>query len=197
MAKKREEYHMTRINGKTISLRELSWDDQMEIRQWATDPDTTRWLGNAYLRPQTFEQTQSWLRSHLDGDVAGLHYAIADRATDRYVGQIDLIRMDTQARHGEMAIVLCPDSQNRDIGKEAIRLLLSCAFETWNLHRVYLRVDADNVRAIACYRSCGFREEGRMRDDRYWGGRYHDTVCMGILREEWHTAYVCSGGMAE
>lgn len=176
---------MTRIKGEGINLREYSWDDQMEIRQWATDPDTTRWLGPGYLRPQTFEQTQAWLRSHLEGNAGGINFAIADSATDRYVGQINLFKIDNQARHAEMAIVLCPDSQKRGIGRQAVGLMLRCAFETWNLNRVHLHVDADNACAVACYRACGFREEGRLRADRYWGGTYHDTLCMGILRSEW------------
>lgn len=176
---------MTRIYAEQIVLREYSWDDQMEIRQWATDPETTKWLGPGYLRPQTFEQTQAWLRSHLEGNAGGLNYAIADRATDRYLGQINLFKIDNQARHAEMAIVLCPDSQKRGIGKSAIRLMLRCAFETWNLNRVYLHVDAGNAPALACYRACGFREEGRLRADRFRDGAYHDTLCMGILRCEW------------
>lgn len=176
---------MTRIYGDGIVLREYSWDDQMEIRQWATDPETTKWLGSGYLRPQTFEQTQTWLRSHLEGNAGGINYAIADRATDRYVGQINLFKIDSQARHAEMAIVLCPDSQGRGIGRQAISMLLRCAFETWNLNRVYLHVDAENARAAACYAACGFKEEGRLRADRYWDGKYHDTICMGILRSEW------------
>lgn len=176
---------MSRIYGKKVVLREYSWDDQMEMRLWATDPETTKWLGQVYLRPQTFEQTQSYLRSVLEGNAGGLNFAIADPATDRYVGQINLFKMDTQARHAEMAIVLCPDSQKMGIGREAVSMLLRCAFETWNLNRVYLHVDADNLKAIACYKACGFREEGRMREDRYWGGSYHDTLCMGILRSEW------------
>ena len=179
---------MTRIYGDKAVLREYSWDDQMEMRQWATDPETTKWLGQGYLRPQTYEQTQSYLRSVLEGNAGGINYAIADPATDRYVGQINLFKIDSQARHAEMAIVLCPDSQKRGIGKEAVSLLLRSAFDTWNLNRVYLHVDANNTRAISCYLACGFREEGRLRADRYWDGSYHDTLCMGILRSEWETA---------
>lgn len=176
---------MTRMAGDGFILREYSWDDQMEMRQWATDQETTKWLGQAYLRPQPYEQTQAYLRSILEGNAAGIHFAIADAKTDRYMGQIDLIKIDSQARHAEMAIVLCPDSQGRGLGRKAVQLMLKCAFMSWNLNRVYLHVDADNLRAIRCYEACGFQIEGRLRADRYREGRYRDTICMGILRKEW------------
>ena len=176
---------MTRIYGRRLLLREYCWDDLADIRLWATDRETTKWLGQGFLRPQTFEHTESYLRSILEGNAGGVNYAVADLSSDRYIGQINLIRVDSQARHAELALVLCPDKQGQGYGSEAVGLMLGCAFDTWNLNRVWLSVDADNARAIACYRACGFREEGRLRQDRYWGGRYHDTLHMGILRAEW------------
>jgi diamine N-acetyltransferase len=55
-----------------------------------------------------------------------------------------------------------------------------------NLNRVWLTVDEDNARGIACYRKCGFVEEARLRQDRFGGGRYHDTLIMGVLATEFH-----------
>jgi RimJ/RimL family protein N-acetyltransferase len=53
-----------------------------------------------------------------------------------------------------------------------------------NLNRVWLTVDQDNARGVACYRKCGFVAEGRLRQDRYSGGGYHDTLIMGVLASE-------------
>lgn len=45
-----------------------------------------------------------------------------------------------------------------------------------------------NARALACYRRCGFIEEGRMREARYFEGAYHDRMIMSVLRDEWRAA---------
>lgn len=50
---------------------------------------------------------------------------------------------------------------------------------------MWLEVHAANERGIRAYRSCGFVEEGRMREHVWLGGRYADNVIMGVLREEW------------
>lgn len=176
---------MTRIRGEKVLLREYSWDDLRDMRKWAVDAEATRWLGPGFLRPQTFEQTESYLRSVLEGNAGGVNYAIADPETDRYLGQINLTKIDTQARRAELAIVLCPDARGKGFAREALALMLECAFDTWNMNRVYLSVDAENERAVRLYKACGFQTEGRLREDRFWGGAYHDTLQMGVLRRDW------------
>jgi RimJ/RimL family protein N-acetyltransferase len=53
-----------------------------------------------------------------------------------------------------------------------------------NLHRVFLRVHADNTRGIRCYQRAGFRQEGTLRESVFREGTYHDTLMMGILASE-------------
>ncbi len=62
--------------------------------------------------------------------------------------------------------------------------LLKLAFDEMNLHRVWLHVFPDNEGAIACYLKCGFREEGRLRQEVFQGGRYYDVIVMGVLKDE-------------
>jgi RimJ/RimL family protein N-acetyltransferase len=54
-----------------------------------------------------------------------------------------------------------------------------------NLHRLFLRVYADNVRAVRSYEKAGFVLEGRLREAVYKFGRYDDVLIMSVLRSEW------------
>ena len=66
-----------------------------------------------------------------------------------------------------------------------MELLLRIAFDGLNLHKVRLTAAAYNERGLRAYSRVGFREEGRLRDDRWLDGQYHDTVMMSILEAEW------------
>ncbi|HEY6417466.1 MAG TPA: GNAT family protein [Candidatus Binataceae bacterium] len=66
-----------------------------------------------------------------------------------------------------------------------MRVPMRLAFDKMNLHRLWLHVFDFNPRAIASYEKCGFKREGVMREDRFHRGRYHDTIVMGILAEEY------------
>jgi [ribosomal protein S5]-alanine N-acetyltransferase len=74
---------------------------------------------------------------------------------------------------------------SKGYGSEATRLLVRHGFETLNLHRIWLHVYEYNERGIRAYERVGFQREGVLRQDRFYEGRYWNTLVMGILREEW------------
>jgi putative acetyltransferase len=61
----------------------------------------------------------------------------------------------------------------------------ACIAKAWTqgLTRIELQARADNHAAIRLYERLGFRHEGRKRHAMCFGGVYHDTVAMGLLRD--------------
>ena len=176
---------MPRMLGERIMLREFEQNDLGEMRKWITNPDSTRYLSDTIVVPQTWEQTAGFLDSLLSGSKPGVHLVIADIMTGDYLGQCDLMNVTDYSRKAELAIVLGPEHQGKGYGGEAIELLLELAFCHLNLNRVHLRVSSQNARALICYERAGFAREGVLRQDSFSGGEYRDTVIMGILRDEW------------
>lgn len=175
---------MGRIASSRLILREYRREDLSALRAWVNDSETTRYLGAAYRRPQTWEQTEEWLSRRLDGDLGGECFVIADAASGKYLGQCDLMMIDTIARKAELAIVLLPEARGRGIAREAVQMLVRYAFDTMNLNRVFLKCAAANERALRLYEKCGFCEEGRLREDLFIEGRYVDCVLLGRLRSD-------------
>ena len=64
------------------------------------------------------------------------------------------------------------------------------AFNNLNLHKLELEVREFNGRAIHCYKKCGFKEEGRIRENFYADGKYTDTLFMGILKREFEENFI-------
>ncbi len=177
---------MARLYGETIMLREYQIEDFTEIRKWVNDPEATEYLSDIFLFPHTTGQTERFLKEIIDGRSASKGFVIADRKTEAYLGQIDLVKIDWKNRVGTLGIIVgAPENRGRGIGTEAIRLLLEFAFQRLNLHRIELEARDYNTRALRCYRKCGFQEEGRVRQNFFIRGRYTDTVRMGLLKEEY------------
>ena len=59
--------------------------------------------------------------------------------------------------------------------------MIRYCFETLHLHRLFLRVHADNIAAIKSYENAGFEREAYLRDDVFVNGTYKDIVLMGII----------------
>lgn len=175
---------MGRCVGEKVVLREFRSEDLSGIREWVTDEQVTRFLSGTFLKPNTWEQTERFLRSILEGDTGGVNLVIAQKDSLKYMGHCNLMMIDNVARKAELAIVMPREHHSKGYGGEAIRLLLMFAFDQLNLNRVFLKVHQNNARAIALYERCGFVHEGRLRQEIYQDGRYGDVLVMGILRDE-------------
>ncbi len=103
-----------------------------------------------------------------------------------HIGTVNFHQTLPEDRRASLGIMIGEKEYwSKGYGTDAMRTLLRFGFEEMNLHRIELTVHAGNERALACYRKCGFVEEVRLRQHRYAQGAYHDTLWMGILREEW------------
>jgi len=72
------------------------------------------------------------------------------------------------------------------VGLEVYRFLKKKGFEEYNLNRLTGEAFSFNEGGVSLAVRCGFKEEGVMRQSTFWGGRYWDSVLVGMLSEE-HT----------
>lgn len=71
----------------------------------------------------------------------------------------------------------------RASGTEAARLFTDFGFAGLHLHRISLRVLAENAAARRSYEKAGFVQEGVFRDMELLDGAYRDVVFMAKLAE--------------
>lgn len=90
-----------------------------------------------------------------------------------HIGSVGLESIDWKNRNAALGISIGEKAYwGQGYGADAIRTLLSLAFHEMNLHRVYLRVDADNARGIRCYDKIGFQRDGTLREVVFKEGAY-------------------------
>ena len=166
-----------------VTIRPVTEADTDKIVQWRNAPSVVSHF--IYRTPLTREAHLNWFHSRVQtGEVA--QFMIVDGETEQEVGSVYLRDIDRQNKKCEYGIFIGEDScRGKGIGSAAAKLALDYAFGTLGLNRVFLRVFADNVRAIKSYENAGFVYEGTFRDDVIIAGRAYDMVFMGILRKEW------------
>ena len=171
------------ISGKKVRLRAFREDDLKNVLAWLNNPAVTRYLSS--MRPWSVVEERGWLdRAMRNDDPTAVTYVI-ESADGEYAGSIGLMHIDGRNRRAEVGVVIArPEDWGRGMGTEAMILMLRHAFEEMNLHRVTLRVYTFNDRAQRSYGKIGFVEEGRLREDTFRHGAWHDTVLMGILADE-------------
>ena len=173
------------IVGRNVRLRAVAKDDLPRFVEWFSDPDVRRFL-DMYL-PFSLAQEERWFEDLLERmerrEVVMLTIEAKDH--DAQIGNISLFDINWKDRHAELGITIGDkDYWSQGYGTDAIRTILELAFDQMNLHRVVLRVHADNARAIRAYEKVGFQHEGDLRESVFRDGIYYDMVLMGILDKE-------------
>jgi RimJ/RimL family protein N-acetyltransferase len=136
---------------------------------------------NRPMPPLTADEVSRWL----EGIVAHPHAWIVEHE-DRLLGEVRLDNLNDHDARARLSTGLLDAAKlGQGLGRRVVRLLLGHAFVQLKLHRVDLRVLPYNTRAIRCYRSCGFVEEGRERESALVDGERHDDLIMSILRHEY------------
>jgi RimJ/RimL family protein N-acetyltransferase len=105
-----------------------------------------------------------------------------------YIGGCGYARIDWPSRVAEINIFIGKPWRTQGYGREAVGLLLDFMFKQMNLNKVFLKTWTFNPAAVRCYERCGFVHEGRLRQQIFRDGDYHDQIVMGLLRQEWLSA---------
>lgn len=176
---------MSIIYGERIRLRAVEREDIKFFHDWLNDPEVTR--GLALYLPLSMADEENWFDALSKRDMNEKPFAIEIKKgkTWKLIGNCGFHAIEQQNRCGEVGIVIGDKTEwNKGYGAEVMILLQRHGFETLNLNRVFLRVYADNVRAVRSYEHAGFVLEGRLREANFKHGKYEDVLLMGILRSE-------------
>jgi len=163
----------------SIYLRPIGYSDTDLIVKWRNS-DAVR-KNFIYQALFTRESHENWMRTKVEtGDVVQM--IICEAESHKPVGSVYVRDIDHIHHKGEYGIFIGEtDARGKGYGTAAAKLMIRYCFEELKLHRLYLRVYADNLQAIRSYEKAGFEREALLRDDVCIDGEYRDIVLMGIL----------------
>ncbi|MGB9879684.1 MAG: GNAT family N-acetyltransferase [Anaerolineae bacterium] len=175
------------LRGERVVLRLVERADLPRIVSWRNQPRILR--GLLSHRPISLAQQEQWFASYISKQDEMLFIIeVVENGTP--IGTIGLTGIDFRNRQAEFGRLLIGEEAylRQGYATEATLVLLDYAFSELNLHRVYLKVIADNEPAVRLYQRCHFQIEGRCRDANFFGGRFHDVLIMAILDQEYLAA---------
>lgn len=171
------------LKSRRLFLRAVERDDLLRYVEWINDPEIIQHL-LIYL-PMSLDDETDWYERQRQ-DPTTQNFAIVLNDGERHIGSIGLMQINRKDQNAELGIMIGDKTAwGQGYGQEAIEQLLIFAFNQMNLHRIYLRVDADHASAIRCYERCGFIKEGRLREAIFYNGHFEDQIVMGVLRSEY------------
>ena len=173
------------ILGKKTRLRALEKSDLAKVWKWVNDEEVM-WFWGEPCNTQSLADVEQWF-AKLQGAGSPSKQFIIETKEGASIGRISYEYLDTKHRRTEVGMQIGEKEYwERGYGTDAMIAFLDYLFNELGLHRVYLRVESYNPRALKCYEKCGFTQEGILRHHVFTRGEYHDDLMLGILRDEFN-----------
>ncbi len=145
---------------KTVTLRQ----GQVILRQWqiedagwyvdARDEEVFTWTTER--SDLTLLETEQAIQCVNENDTV-FSFAIADSANDQLLGNIALMRDETDSATGEVMYWLASQARGRGVATTAVQLLAEWAFAKLGFEHITLQTHIDNVRSQRIAERLGFQ----------------------------------------
>jgi RimJ/RimL family protein N-acetyltransferase len=165
-----------------MRIRSLKEKDAPFMLEWMHDLDINKYFrfdGNQ----TTIDSALIYIRNSLSDD-KNRHFAVIEENDDEYLGTISLKNIDFANKNAEYAISLRKKAIGTGISKYATDELMKIAFNEIHLHKVYLNVLSENIRAIRFYEKYGFIFEGEFKDCLSIAGKYKSLKWYRYMENE-------------
>ena len=165
-----------------LRLRRSAPEDARAISAYRSDPDVHRFQGWERTDVDAVRAEIEEMVTRTPGEAGGwVQMSVEERATGVLVGDVGLSLVDGEPGVVKVGYTIDPSCQGRGYATEAVRALITYAFDTLDAQVVRMHASANNVASIRVAEKAGlwFVERRQYRDD--------DEVWFGV-RYELHRA---------
>lgn len=111
-------------------------------------------------------------------------FAIRRITDNQLLGEISIYGYNPKNRSIGVGFFTGPDYRQQGYTKEGLQLMLTYLFDTIGLTKVIADTGCFNQGSIALLQSCGFQQDGRLRQHQLLDGILHDRLLFSLLAED-------------
>ena len=173
------------ITTPRLVLRWVSEDDIDSLYEILSVSEVVRYMDRGPLPDR--EAAVAFQREIAEGNESGrmFKWGIALRDSNTLIGTTTLFNLNLDNGRAELGYAMGHAYWGKGYMNEALRALLSHAFEVMELRRLEADVDPRNAASIRTLERLGFQREGFLRERWHVNGEIQDALFYGLLRHEW------------
>ncbi|MEE4216659.1 MAG: GNAT family protein [Xanthomonadales bacterium] len=170
---------------KRLLLRPITPRDDHAFLRIFSDPETMKYWSRGPLG--SLEEAVAMVQEEITWGETDkcLNWGIARIEDGGLLGKVSLFDFDKKHRRAEIGYIIDRSYWNRGLVSEVLMPVLAYAFGEIGLHRLEADVDPANLASLALLKKFGFRREGLTRESFMVHGRWHDSVILGLLEDDY------------
>jgi len=164
-----------------LVLRQLRASDAAGMFAMRSDPLVMHHVNRPMARTLDDAQALIELINSKTMNNEALHWAITVKGVDEFIGLIGFWRLVKEHHYAELGYTMARDAWGHGFATEAVATALHHGFGTLGFHRVEAITRPANTTSIRVLEKNGFMQEGHLRANIFWDGKFHDSLVFGKL----------------
>ena len=108
--------------------------------------------------------------------------------TGEMIGTSGVRIEDQENQQASFGCAVARSHWGKGIAFEASHKIIDYSFSKLPIHRIYAETNSENTRARILAKRLKMRQEGELRHNRFFRGKWWNTVIYSILKDEWQDA---------
>jgi [ribosomal protein S5]-alanine N-acetyltransferase len=164
-----------------LLLRRIENSDAQEVFIMRSHPEAMKYL----QRPpaKTVEDALLHIEKiqNLEKNNSGINWGICLKDESKIAGNICIWNISKEHHRAELGYVLLPSFFKKGIMRQAIRRVITYAFNDLKLHSLEAQVNPLNISSIKVLEKNGFVREGYFKENFHVGGKFYDSAVYSLI----------------
>jgi RimJ/RimL family protein N-acetyltransferase len=171
------------IETSRLRLRPFAPGDVAAYHAVRARAEVHRWL---YSEPPTEAEAREAIERRIArAPETGVALVAELAATGAFAGDVTLTLGAPEHRQAELGFLFDPEHQGRGYATEAAAAVVALAFDVYDLHRVYGRLEARNLASARVLEKLGMRREAHLVENEWVKGEWQSELVYALLAREW------------
>ena len=171
------------LETERLLLRRVDTNDIKEIFALRSNPETMKYIPRPLLK--TDEDALEHI-AMIDTKIEtneGINWAITLKDNPKLIGVIGHYRIKPEHYRAEIGYMLVPEFHGKGIVSEALKEVVNYGFKIMKLHSIEAIIDPENHGSAKVLEKNGFVKEAHLKENKFFEGRFLDTVIYSILNK--------------
>lgn len=176
---------MFRLETDRLILRDFQRDNFEAFFATSQDPEYRKFYSETETTREFWKAIFERILSPADEEERIKYQLAICLRTGELIGTCGVRTEDEENQQASFGCAIAKPYWGKGLAFEASRQIIDYGFSTLSLHRIYAETISENTRARLLAERLGMKLEGELRQNRFFRGRWWNTVIYSILMDEW------------
>ena len=174
------------LETERLWLREFISADWASVFEYQNDPRYLQYYSwTTRNRSDVEEFVRMFIEQQKDSPRTKYQLVVELKKESQLIGNCGIRIHSQAAKEADIGFEIAPAHWGQGIATEAASAMVAFGFAQLKVHRISSWCIAENIASSCVLEKLGLRQEGRLRENEYFKGRWWDTLLYAILKDEW------------